>query len=236
MIVNKSFITNFVAFLLVIISFLLPENVAKYFLNAGLFALSGSVTNQLAIYMLFERVPYLYGSGIILDRFEAFKDSIKNMMMNQFFTKEQLNSFFASEEKKLDLTPIIEKTDLTPAFEALSSSVMESKFGGMIAMFGGVAVIDSLKDPFITKMRASIISIVQSQNFQKVLENELQNSRLSDDMLAAVETLIDRRLNELTPVMVKDLVYELISLHLGWLVVWGGVLGGIIGVVSSVLM
>ena len=34
-------------------------------LNTGLFALSGAITNWLAIYMLFERVPGLYGSGVI---------------------------------------------------------------------------------------------------------------------------------------------------------------------------
>jgi len=35
--------------------------------------------------------------------------------------------------------------------------------------------------------------------------------------------------------MIKEIVQHLISKHLGWLVVWGGVLGGLIGLVSSVL-
>jgi hypothetical protein len=36
--------------------------------------------------------------------------------------------------------------------------------------------------------------------------------------------------------MVKEIVQKLISEHLGWLVVWGGVFGGLIGLVSSFLV
>lgn len=59
----------------------------------GLFAFSGAVTNSLAIHMLFEKVPYLYGSGVIQNKFEAFKNSIHTMIMEQFFTKENLQKF-----------------------------------------------------------------------------------------------------------------------------------------------
>jgi hypothetical protein len=33
--------------------------------------------------------------------------------------------------------------------------------------------------------------------------------------------------------MIKELVKTLIDEHLGWLVVWGGVFGGLIGFVAS---
>lgn len=62
--------------------------------------------------MLFEKVPFLYGSGVIQLQFNEFKTSIKNLMMDQFFTKEQLDDFFAKEEQKIDLTPMIEQTEL----------------------------------------------------------------------------------------------------------------------------
>jgi len=38
---------------------------------------------------------------------------------------------------------------------------------------------------------------------------------------------------ELTPVMVKEIVQTFMKEHLGWLVVWGGFFGGLIGLVSS---
>ncbi|WP_428737076.1 DUF445 domain-containing protein [Sulfurimonas sp.] len=232
---NKSFITNLLALILVIAALFIPfePDITKPLLYTGLFALSGAVTNQLAIHMLFEKVPFLYGSGVILDRFEAFKLAIKNLLMEQFFTQEQLNNFFAKEEKKIDLTPIIEESDFSPAFDALTKSVMDSPFGGMLGMFGGEKALEGLREPFTNKLKSSIITIVNSESFAATLDKHLQNSSLNDDILNSIEGVIDTRLDELTPQMVKEMVQKLIHEHLQWLVVWGGVFGGLIGLISS---
>ena len=230
---NKSFITHFIAVILTALSFVIPNEQSSLLLFAGLFALSGAITNHLAIHMLFEKVPLLYGSGVIPLRFEAFKESIKNLMMNEFFTKEQLDDFFKNEEKKIDLEPIIQETDFTPAFDALSKTVMESSFGGMLGMFGGESALDGLREPFSLKMKTAVVNIVSSDAFNQTLQNHMQNSPLSDDMINSIERVIDARLNELTPQIVKEIVQKLIKEHLDWLVVWGGVFGGLIGLVSS---
>jgi uncharacterized membrane protein YheB (UPF0754 family) len=232
----KTTITNSIALLLVALSFILKNDYSPYLLYTGLFALSGALTNQLAIHMLFEKVPLLYGSGVIPARFESFKESIKNLMMTQFFTNEQLDNFFKGEEKKINLSPIIQDTDFSPAFDALSKTVMESSFGGMLGMFGGETALDSLREPFSDKMKKAIIKIVESQAFNSTLQNHMQNSSLNEDMIKNIENIIDERLNELTPQMVKEIVQKLIAQHLSWLVVWGGVFGGIIGVISSFLL
>lgn len=232
---NKSFITNLAAAILIALSYFV-EDFSSLLLYTGLFALSGALTNQLAIHMLFERVPFLYGSGVIPARFEAFKESIKNLMMSQFFTREQLDNFFKSEEKKIDLAPIIEETDFSPAFDALSKTVMESSFGGMLGMFGGESALDGLREPFSLKMKSAVIKIVDSEAFNNTLQNHMQNSSLSSDMINSIEDVIDARLNELTPQMVKEMVQKLIKEHLSWLVVWGGVFGGLIGLISSFLI
>jgi uncharacterized membrane protein YheB (UPF0754 family) len=228
--------TNLIAASLVGVSFFIDGGVADIFLYTGLFALSGALTNQLAIHMLFEKVPLLYGSGVIPARFEAFKESIKHLMMSQFFTKEQLDYFFKNEEKKIELTPIIEATDFSPAFDALSKTVMESSFGGMLGMFGGESVLENLREPFSLKMKSAVIKIVRSETFNYTLQKHLQNSTLSDDMMKSIEDIIEIRLGELTPLMVKDIVQKLIKEHLSWLVVWGGVFGGAIGLISSFLL
>ena len=233
--INKSFITNLIALLLIALSFTILE-FKDALLYTGLFALSGAVTNQLAIHMLFEKVPLLYGSGVIPLRFEAFKASIKNLMMSEFFTREQLESFFANEEQKINLEPIIEETDFAPAFDALSKTVMESSFGGMLGMFGGESALEALKEPFSNKMKSAVIKIVNSDAFNKTMQNHLQSSSLNEDMLNSIESVIDSRLNELTPELVKEMVQKLIKEHLDWLVVWGGVFGGLIGLVSSFLL
>jgi uncharacterized membrane protein YheB (UPF0754 family) len=232
---NKSFITNTIASIFVGISFIVDDSFKNIFLYSGLFALSGSLTNQLAIHMLFEKVPFLYGSGVIPARFEAFKESIKKLMMEQFFTKEQLNIFFKNEEKKLNLVPIIEETDFSVAFDALSKTVMESSFGGMLGMFGGEAALQGLREPFSNKMKSAVIKIVNSDAFNNTLQNHMENSSLSDDLINSIEGVIDARLNELTPQMVKEIVQKLIKEHLDWLVVWGGIFGGVMGLISSII-
>lgn len=233
---SKSFITDLLSILLVALSFIVPTNYHDALLFSGLFAFSGAITNQLAIHMLFEKVPFLYGSGVIEKNFETFKESIAKMIMKQFFTKEQLGDFFAKEEQKIDLIPLVEGADFSPAFDALSKTVMESKFGGAISMFGGEEALDGLREPFSRKLKSAVSSIVSSSVFKAQLDHHIQSSALSEDMIASVEALINRRLDELTPKMVKELVQELIKEHLGWLVVWGGVFGGIIGLVSSFIL
>lgn len=230
---NKSFIVNLMALLAVGASFFLPSSMSVFFYYGGLFALSGAVTNQLAIYMLFNKVPFLYGSGIIEINFERFKAAIKNMIMEQFFTKERLDNFFKAEENKIDLTPIIQNVNFDPAFTALKESVMESKFGQVVSMFGGEDSLELLREKFTAKLKGSIISIVSSDAFKAELNTTLTNSSLGSDLIAKIEDIVDLRLSELGPQNVKELLQKLIKEHLEWLVVWGGVFGALIGVVST---
>jgi len=236
-VINKSFVTNLLALLLVAASFLVPdEGVSSVLLYTGIFAFSGAITNLLAIHMLFEKVPFLVGSGVIVNRFESFKEAIKELMMTQFFTKDQLDNFFAKEEQKIDLSPIIEETDFSPAFDALSKTVTESSFGGMLGMFSGENALEALRDPFSSKLKNAVKRIVESETFNKQLQSYLSDSSLSDDMLGKIEDVITARLDELTPQLVKEMVQKLIREHLGWLVVWGGVFGGLIGLGSSFVL
>lgn len=48
--------------------------------------------------------------------------------------------------------------------------------------------------------------------------------------------MIQSRLDDLTPLMVKKMVETLIKEHLGWLVVWGGFFGGLIGLVGTMIL
>ena len=152
---NKSVLSNSLALTVAIAGFLL-ENELLYMV--GLFALSGAITNAIAVHMLFEKVPFLYGSGVVENRFSQFKQGIHSLMMNEFFTKENLQRFFEEEvisnKSQFNLTPILEKTDFTPAFESLKTAVLESPFGGMLGMFGGEKALEPLKEPFINKLKA----------------------------------------------------------------------------------
>ena len=233
---NKSFITNLISALLVGAGIVLQNNII---LTVGLFALSGAVTNWLAIHMLFEKVPFLYGSGVVENRFEEFKVSIHKLIMEQFFTKENLAKFFESNSNskdKIDLSKVIDKTDFTIAFESLKAAVMESSFGGMLRMFGGEKALEPLEEPFTKKMKSSINTIVHTDTFQKTLKEALSNGDMSDKIQEKIQTVVYERLEELDAKMVKNIVLDMMKEHLGWLVVWGGVFGGLIGFASSLLL
>ncbi|MEA1913992.1 MAG: DUF445 domain-containing protein [Campylobacterota bacterium] len=231
---NKSLISNLLAILLIAVGYVVKNDMV---FTIGLFALSGALTNWLAIHMLFEKVPFLYGSGVVENRFEQFKLSIEDMMMQQFFTKENLNKFFASEfssdDKKFDFTALINQTDFTPAYESLKGAVMESSFGGMLGMFGGEAALEPLREPFSDKIKSSMNQIVHTSTFQDSLQKALQSETMSDDIYMKINAVVKQRLDELTPKLVKEMVQSMIKEHLGWLVVWGAVFGGVIGLLSS---
>jgi uncharacterized membrane protein YheB (UPF0754 family) len=231
--ISKSTLTDAISVALIGAGSSLPEPYSTPVLFTGLFAFSGAVTNQVAIHMLFNKVPLLYGSGVIEKNFDTFKGSIKNMIMTQFFNEKQLTAFFQNEEQKIDLAPLVESADFSPAFIALKQSVMESKFGDALNFFGGEKALDSLREPFARKLKSAVVGIVSSETFKAQINHHLEHSSLNDDLRESVEKLITDRLNDLTPKMVNDLVHELIHTHLGWLVVWGGVFGGLIGLVSS---
>ena len=231
---DKGWVTNFISVGLIGASYTVEGTAGSALRSAGLFALSGAVTNQLAIHMLFEKVPFLYGSGIIIDRFESIREALKTLIMEKFFTPEKIESFVKSQERTIDLTPIIEETDFTPAYNALVRSVMDSPLGGMIGMFGGEAVISKLKEPFLEKIKASTIEISQSESFMNALNAHLHQG--SGHLTDTIGEIVELRLAELTPTMVKEMLHTLMKEHLGWLVVWGGVFGGVIGILSSFLM
>ncbi|KUJ75297.1 hypothetical protein AVO42_08160 [Thiomicrospira sp. XS5] len=231
---NKSFITNLISLLLLIAGLLLPNN---WLLMVGLFALSGALTNWLAIYMLFEKVPGLVGSGVIPARFEEFKTAIHDLMMEQFFTQENIDRFVnQTAQPNLHLAPVIEKVDLTPAFDRLADVIMASSFGSMLGMFGGKDALNPLKDPFVSNMKAALIEMTEKEQFVELLQNEIDQPDVMAEIRHKVEEIIEARLAELTPKMVKTMVQQMIEQHLGWLVVWGGVFGGLIGLVSNALL
>ena len=231
---NKSFMSNFLAAMIIVAGYFSPVY-SELIKAIGFFALSGALTNWIAIHMLFEKVPLLYGSGIIPNRFEEFKDSIKHLMMHQFFTVENVEHFIETEEQEgenvLNLEPLLAAVDYDRIFEGLISSIMESSFGAMLQMMGGEEALIPLKEPFTAKMQVTLTDMVESDRFKAALKQGLNAHQIGEDIISKIETVIDKRLDELTPQLVKEMVQQIIREHLGWLVVWGGFFGGIMGAV-----
>ena len=238
--INKSVITNVIAASIVAAGIASTGPIKDILLAVGLFSLAGGITNWLAIHMLFERVPGLYGSGVVVARFEEFKTGIHDLVMQQFFSQDNLDRFFADmvtegDQHTLDFSQVIDETDLSPAFDCLVDTIVNSSFGGMLAMVGGEAAIAPVKDPFIIKMKSALNDIAHSPSFQQSVKAKLSSTPVSNELFQQVEQVVNARLDEMTPQMVKDIIQTMIRQHLGWLVVWGGVFGGLIGLLTTQL-
>ena len=221
---NKSLTTNIAALAIIAVSYLSPKyNEIIYLI--GLFALSGGITNWLAIHMLFEKVPFFYGSGVIPSRFEEFKLGIKHLVMTEFFTPRNIDVFVEQQSDifSADLNKMI---DFDRVFDGLVEAIESSSMGSLLAMLGGKKALLPLKEPITLKLQEIIWEMKESKTVDKKLTSSLLNQ---------VEQIIDQRLEELTPVHVKNIIQEMIRKHLGWLVVWGGVVGGIIGFAVAIV-
>jgi len=238
---DKSLITNLLALLLVIAGLMVSPPYQPYILNTGLFALSGGLTNWLAIHMLFEKVPGFYGSGVIPLHFEEFKLGIRKLIMDQFFNKTNLDQFFQSateiaDRLEVEIIASIDRLDLDQVFESLLDSVMESSLGGMLGMVGGRNALNGLRDPFKEKLVVYFQSQFGKESFREHLQDAVRNSVESEAVLGKLEVMIDSRLDEMTPQLVKEIMQAMIKEHLGWLVVWGCVIGGVLGLTFTVVM
>ena len=235
-ILNKSFLTNLIAVLIIVAGYLCPVE-PDLMKSVGFFALSGAVTNWLAIHMLFEKVPFLYGSGVIPNRFDEFKLAIKDLMMKQFFTQENVEHFIEAEEQQgshvLNIDPLLNAIDYDKIYEGLVTSIMESSFGATLQMMGGEQALIPLREPFIKKVKTTLREMTESEHFKDVLKQSLDSRKVGQDIVSKIETIIDKRLNELTPQLVKEIVQKIIKVHLGWLVVWGGIFGAVLGAVFN---
>ncbi|MDP6039752.1 MAG: DUF445 domain-containing protein [Candidatus Latescibacteria bacterium] len=233
---NKSLATNLITIALIAIGYVSPIY-ADHIFTIGLFATSGAITNWLAVHMLFEKVPLLYGSGVIPSRFEEFKIGIHALIMKQFFTAENVENFFAAQtedmKKSFDTEPVIAAIDYDRIFARLVEAVVASPFGGMLGMVGGPSALQPLRDPFIEKVREEIRLLLSSPKFLDAVQDSLGATSHTSEIIDKVDAIVIHRLDELTPQMVKTIVQDMIHKHLGWLVVWGGVFGGLIGLIAS---
>jgi uncharacterized membrane protein YheB (UPF0754 family) len=222
---NKSLITNLVAISIIMIGFVFKDQ-HSFILMTGIFAFSGSITNWIAIHMLFEKVPFLYGSGVILDRFEDIKIGIRNLIIEELFSPEQINKFLLESKDNLSEN-LIHKIDFDRIFQGLVEAIEGSQLGGMLAMVGGRKALEPLKEPIIKKLKIIIEDIVIENS------NKDKNQNSTSKLINKIENVLDARLAELTPKDIKQIIQKMIRDHLGWLIVWGGFFGGLLGLILS---
>ena len=222
---NKSLLTNLTAALITFIGLFPIYNEIIFF--TGLFALSGSITNWLAVYMLFDKVPFIYGSGVIPRNFVMFKTGIRNIVIQEFFAGDNFKTFVKQNSESLK-TKIETNLNFEKVFLKLTDAIEESSLGGLLGMIGGKEALNPLKEPIKEKLLMAL-----SEQFET---SSLNNNEEYEVVKIQLEKLIDDRLDEIGPQEVKIILKKMIDKHLGWLVLWGGVFGGVIGLTSTIIL
>ena len=226
----KSFLTNIIAIIVIFVAMIFDSKYSDILLNIGFFAFSGAVTNWLAVYMLFEKIPFLYGSGVVERRFNEFKQGIKNLILQEFFTEQNISKFLSKNDVFFNIEKLEENIDFEKIFSDLILVILHSPLGSMINMIGGKETLSPLKKPVIEKLKETMQNIIND------MQNSSDQSFLTGESYNEITLIIDNRLNELTPQEVKIIVQKMIKEHLGWLVVWGGVFGALIGFILALIL
>ena len=200
-------------------------------LAGGLFGLAGGTTNWLAVKMLFDRVPLLYGSGVIPNRFVEIRETVRDLIMRHFFDVDYLRRFFAdrmdalSHDSRIEekVVALLQSEEADAAITRKLEELQNSPAGGFLKMVGTAAV-----KPLVTQFVSGV-----GVELAPRLASELAGSGLDvDAMREQVDDLLASKLEELTPQVVREMMEDVMREHLGWLIVWGNVFGGAIGIVA----
>ncbi len=198
----------------------------------GVFGFAGGITNWLAVKMLFDRVPGLYGSGVIPARFREIRSTIKHLIMTHFFDEGYLQRFFDEHGQNMTggsggltkkLLELLESDEAGRAIEFEIEKLKEGPMGMVVRMAG----TEMLK-PLIQQFMGGLIERLGPVAEAKMRDEVFDIPRLRTQ----IDQLLETKLEELTPEIVKRMMEQVMRQHLGWLIVWGNVFGGLIGLLS----
>jgi uncharacterized membrane protein YheB (UPF0754 family) len=262
---DKGTLSNVISVLLLALGLILKQAlgssvVADLVFTAGMFAFSGGITNSLAIKMLFDRIPGLVGSGVIPARFEEIRREIKRLIVENFFTPETLREFLANNAKDFDWSRFLKSPGgrpplgafieaqwerftseevVAPLIQKQVEKLLSSPAGGFLSLVGTKTIHDIVSrfvHSFLGSAKEKVLEAGKGLKLDAAsLGVELDHEELVREVRAQVNRLLDGRLEKLTAGQVKRMMEDVMRKHLGWLVVWGNVLGGLIGVGAYLL-
>ncbi len=254
---DKGTASNITSACVLTLGLLLDSGAAQaWILSAGLFGFSGGITNWLAVKMLFDRIPGLIGSGVIPARFREIRRKIKDIILEHFFDEEYLRRFFAENQQDIDWSRYIKSSNgdrspvasfveqqwekltgaevIQPMIDEQIDKLSESSVGGFLMMVGMDNVrpaVNRFVSAFVASMQERVLAVAEKVSAAD-LQIELDAERVVEDIRAQVEPLLEKKLEELHSGDVKRMLEDVIRSHLGWLIVWGNVFGGAIGILA----
>jgi uncharacterized membrane protein YheB (UPF0754 family) len=259
---DKGTLSNLASATVLLLGLLLADSpLQAILLSVGLFALSGGITNALAVKMLFDRIPGLVGSGVIPGRFREIRREIKQLIMKNFFSEEYLRAFLAETSPSIDWSSYLKSSSgdqgpfaavveaqwhkltapgvLKPIIREQIDRLMAAPLGGLLFLAGSdtiESVVGDFVSSFVGKMKPRVLeAAARFQLDPGALGVELAEEKIVADLRDQVNRLLERKLEELNAARVKRMMEDVMRKHLGWLVVWGNVFGGLLGLLAYIL-
>jgi uncharacterized membrane protein YheB (UPF0754 family) len=238
-------------------SLLLPEGgLRTAVFSASSFAFSGGITNWLAVKMLFDRIPGLIGSGVIPARFREIRAEVKDLILEHFFDPGHLRRFFAEHAKDIDWSAYLRQSEtdgspfgslvkkqwdkltrkevVQPIIDRQLSRLTESPVGGLLVMVG----LDKVR-PAVNQFVSAMVASMEEKVLEAAdairpedIDVQLDEEKVIAGVRDHIELLLEKKLEELQADDVKKMMEDVIRHHLGWVVVWGNVFGGLLGVLA----
>ena len=258
---DKGTVSNVTSACVLTLGLLLDSSPAQaWILTAGLFAFSGGITNWLAVKMLFDRIPGLIGSGVIPARFREIRRKIMDLILEHFFDEEYLRRFFAENQQDIDWSRYIKSSGessgggkspvasfveqqwekltgaevIQPMIDEQIDRLSESSVGGFLMIVGLDNVrpaVNRFVSAFVASMQDKVLAATEKVSASE-LQIEIDAERVVEDIRTQVEPLLEKKLQELHADDVKRMMEDVIRSHLGWLIVWGNVFGGALGILA----
>eukprot|EP00746_Dinoflagellata_sp_MGD_P009266 gnl/MRDRNA2_/MRDRNA2_118757_c0_seq1.p1 gnl/MRDRNA2_/MRDRNA2_118757_c0~~gnl/MRDRNA2_/MRDRNA2_118757_c0_seq1.p1 ORF type:complete len:391 (-),score=80.77 gnl/MRDRNA2_/MRDRNA2_118757_c0_seq1:86-1258(-) len=247
---NRGGIANGITFFLLVVGlvlqFVLDEEMQPYnfVLAIGVFGFAGGITNWLAVKMLFDKIPGLYGSGVIPMQYKNIRKTVKTEIMHTFFDEDYLKGYIGQRAPELlrrlniheRLMKVINAPDFDEKMAAKLEEISATPQGMILAMVkpfmsGGLAGLVPMVKPPLVSIASEIAKELTTMEEQGNSE-EIVELIPVDVVRSEIDALMTERLATLTPEVVKELLENVIRDHLGWLVVWGNIFGSIIGVIA----
>ena len=134
----------------------------------GLFGASGGITNSLAVYMLFEKIPILVGSGVIPRKFTQIRFAITITMMDTFFSQDNIQDYlenhssFGSQALKNKIASMANSQEIDNNILKKLTEFSQTPQGAMLLMpqnDGGLnTMVPFIKPPLLEVTIISVMS------------------------------------------------------------------------------
>ena len=102
--------------------------------------------------MLFDRVPGLYGSGVIPRQFKQIRAAVKEMVLEMFFDAEFLRNYLGPRSKEMikaiDLPEMLRKSLSSPDFDSIFiqklTEISQKPEGMLLMTISSMVIINNM--------------------------------------------------------------------------------------------